>query len=123
MLIQKCSAIKATYIKKDLGNSAGVYQNLSVTEVEGAGMVKCAGICALDEFCFGFALNQPGSRCSALHCARSDGLQKELPNILYVETDTDFVNPTLLARGKYPPIEVNSAKVNCGYILEINSFC
>ena len=101
MLLQKCVAVKANYFKKDLGNNADVSQHLTVTEVEDTGMVKCAGICALDEFCFGFALDQPSHRCSTLQCARSDSIQKKLPNALYAETDIDFVNPTLLARGNY----------------------
>ena len=101
MLLQKCVAVKANYFKKDLGNNADVSQHLTVTEVEDTGMVKCAGICALDKFCFGFALYQPSRRCSTLQCARSDDIQKELPNVLYAETDIDFVNPTLLARGNY----------------------
>ena len=99
MLLHHSAALIAEYLKKDLGKDTNVSQNLAMVDTNQKGMVKCAGICALDEFCFGFFLNQPSSKCSTLQCTRPDGHQEGLPEHLYARVNSNLEDPSLLARG------------------------
>ena len=99
MFLHHSTAVLAEYLEKDLGKDANVSQNLAMVDTNQKGMVKCAGICALDEFCFGFSLDQPNSKCSTLQCTRPDEQQKSFPEHLYARIDTNLEDPSLLARG------------------------
>ena len=99
MLLHHSAALVEEYLKKGLGKDTNVSQNLAMVDTNQKGMVKCAGICALDEFCFGFSLNQPSSKCSTLQCIRPDDQQKGLPENLYARGNTNLEDPSLLARG------------------------
>ena len=99
MLLHYSAAVIEEYLKKDLGKDTNVSQNLAMVDTNQKGMVKCAGICALDEFCFGFSMDQSSSKCSTLQCAKPDEQQKSFPDHLYARIDTNLKDPSLLARG------------------------
>ena len=99
MLHRNSAAVIEEYLKKDLGKDTNVSQNLAMVDTNHKGIAMCAGICALDEFCFGFSLDQPSSKCSTLQCTRPDKQQKSFPDHLYARIDTNLEDPSLLARG------------------------
>ena len=99
MFLHHSAAVIEEYLKKDLRKDTNVSQNLAMVDTNQKGMVKCAGICALDEFCFGFSLDQPNSKCSTLQCTRPDEQQKSFSDNLYARIDTNLEDPSLLARG------------------------
>ena len=99
MLLHHSTAMLAEYLEKDLGKDTNVSQNLAMVDTNHNGIAMCAGICALDEFCFGFSLDQPSSKCSTLQCAKPDEQQKSFPDHLYARIDTNLKDPSLLARG------------------------
>ena len=100
MLLHHCAAFKAQYLETDLGNDASVFQNLTIKNHDFEKAVRCAGICTLDELCFGFFMDRQ-NKCSTLLCTRPDKVQQEVSKVLYVETDPDLAGITLLARGTY----------------------
>ena len=100
MLLYHCAAFKAQYLETDLGEDDSVSQNLTIKNHDVEKAVRCAGICTLDELCFGFFMDLQ-NKCSTLLCTRPDKVQAKVPEVLYVEPEFDSAESTLLARGTY----------------------